>query len=113
NLRREAQRLETRADAARGKANEAARRATRNLQVFDGEPQRSAKAPALATRPARRSTGNITITQAAKIARAAMDESDAAIKDAERIRRQVEGYSRPVETTRRRFDQATQKLQEA
>lgn len=109
-MQREAARQQARAREARNKANDAARRATQDLQLF--EEQEQAQKPATAE-PVRNSTGKITIADAAHIARAAMKESEDAIADAERIRRKVESYSRPVQTTRKQLESATQNLEAA
>jgi len=107
---RDAARLQTRAQETRSKANDAARRATQDLQVFEEQAQ---TAPVVANQPVRNSSGKITIADAALIARTAMKESEDAIADAERIRRKVESYSRPVQSTRRQFERATENLEAA
>jgi hypothetical protein len=112
DLKREAVRLQTRATQARSKANDAARRVTQDLQVFDGAPE-NASAPQRKARATQSGGKNLTVAQAARIAKAAMQESDAAIKNAERIQKKVESYGRPVASTRRQFDQAAQQLEAA
>jgi hypothetical protein len=110
DLKREAARRQTRAAQARSKANDAVRRAMQDLQVFDGA---SGVAPAPKARTAKNSGEKMTVAQAARIAQAAMKESDAAIKNAERIQKKVESYGRPVATTRRKFDSAAKQLEAA
>lgn len=106
---REATRLQARARETRNKANEAARRATQDLQLFEEQ----AGSKSTSAEPVRNASGKITIADAALIARNAMKESEEAIADAERIRRRIEDYSRPVQRTRRRFEKATQELEAA
>ena len=121
SAKREADQAQSRASTLRKSANDAARRATQSLQVFDGDAN-SKSARTVKNPPVRESgagntasgSGNqITIADAARIAQSAMQESDKAIADADRIRKEIASYENPVAGTRRRFDSATQRLQDA
>lgn len=110
DARQQAETLDTRAASLRQQANDTAREAVASLQklkVFDEEATNVREMP----RVARNTTGNkMSVSQAVGVARTALEESKNAIADAERIRREVESYERPVERTRERFDAATQRL---
>lgn len=112
DLKREAARRQTRATQARSKANDAVRRATQDLQVFDNASDSASTAPRK-TQSTKSGGAKMTVAQAARIAQAAMQESDAAIKNAERIQKKVESYNRPVESTRQKFDSAAKQLEAA
>jgi multidrug resistance efflux pump len=112
DLKREAVRRQTRATQARSKANDAARRATQDLQIFD-DASEAVPVPQRKAQTAENSGAKMTVAQAARIAQAAMKESDAAIKNAERIQKKVENYNRPVASTRRKFDNAAKQLEAA
>lgn len=111
SLRREAERASARAETLRGKANSAVRQAAttlENLRVFENDEE-VARAP----RVGKKESGpdkKLSVAEAVRMARAAMEESRDAIADAERIRREVASYERPVESTRAQFDAATERL---
>jgi hypothetical protein len=119
SLRRDATRLADRATSLQTKANDASRSAAdalQNLKVFDNENSTrgvSESTSRVVQDASNGSSGKMSVGEAVRIARTALDESRDAIADAERIRREVESYERPVENTRENFDAATRRLNAA
>lgn len=132
SAREEAGRLQAQAEEAKTQSDKAGQRAAQALQKLQllanapgpyetqndaGEPRATAAPTAAAngSDPARNeSSGKLLSPEAAvALVRAAIRESDAAAKDAARLKNQAESYSRQVKSTKNRLESSSQQLAQA
>ena len=114
----EAQQLERVAADARSQAQKATNRATQSLQqlqVFARSTPDESTASASTEAQAERDVAAkpVSVADAQRLARAAVAESETAIKSAEDIEREISGYRRQVNSTRQRLEHTSSNLENA
>ncbi|HEX8550520.1 MAG TPA: HlyD family secretion protein [Abditibacteriaceae bacterium] len=98
-------------DAARAakSAQSGATRSLREMTVFGGESSGGSASESATTG----NNGGISVTDAARLARSALNESAVAVAEARRIKNRVDDYARQVSSTRSQIDSSTRQLASA
>jgi hypothetical protein len=82
----------------------------RHVKVFDQDSDATPTSSATPVHSEHHATNHVSIAEAAQIVRSAVEESDAAVRNAERIKNQLDGYSRQVNNNAHRLDTTSQNL---
>ena len=110
---KEMHRLEASADEARRQSQKAAAQAAKSLQQLQLFAQSTPSAGSVPEQKPGGTGRQISVTAAVQMARSALAESEATIKKADSIRREIDGYQRQVVSIRQRLAAASSNLDKA